>query len=75
MCLPWNSISHVQEYEGAPERRPFTYDELQQFFDYADSRVDAVARSGRKGPWRRYETRRCSRRHTPLGFDVPSSVD
>lgn len=49
VCLPWNSISHVQEYEGAPERRPFTYDELQQFFDYADSRVDAVARSGRKG--------------------------
>ncbi|MFZ4178670.1 hypothetical protein ACOZCI_31110 [Streptomyces griseoincarnatus] len=25
----WNTITHANEYEGAPERRPFTYDEVQ----------------------------------------------
>lgn len=49
VCLPWNTTVHAQEYEGEPGRRSFTYDELQRFFDYADSRVDVAARSGRKG--------------------------
>lgn len=49
VCLPWNTAAHVQEYEGSPHRRALTFDEVQQLFDYADSRVEAVACSGRKG--------------------------
>jgi len=32
----WNSIAHLQSYEGNPEARPFTREELQRFIDYAD---------------------------------------
>lgn len=49
VCHEWNTVTHLNEYEGRPTRRPLTYDELQQFFDYLDDRVDRVARSGRKG--------------------------
>jgi len=49
VCHEWNTVAHLNEYEGKPQRRPLTYDELQQFFDCLDDRVDRVARSGRKG--------------------------
>lgn len=49
VCHEWNTAVHVAEYEGRPERRPLTRAELQRFFDYADGRVDAAVRSGRKG--------------------------
>ncbi len=49
VCHEWNTVAHLNEYEGRPERRPLTYDELQCLFDYLDDRVEVAARSGRKG--------------------------
>jgi len=49
VCHEWNTVAHLDEYEGNPAKRPFSYDELQRLFDYLDDRVDRVARSGRKG--------------------------
>jgi integrase/recombinase XerC len=45
----WNSITHLQSYEGNPEARPFTREELQRFIDYADDQVDRAVRAKRKG--------------------------
>lgn len=44
-----NTAAHVCDYEGRPERRPLTRDELQVLFDTADAAVDEAARSPRKG--------------------------
>ena len=49
VCHEWNTAVHAAEYEGRPERRPFTRAELQAFFDYAGERVAAVRQRGRKG--------------------------
>jgi len=49
VCLPWNTVTHVQEYEGTPRRRALSFDEVEALFDCADRRVDEVAGSGRKG--------------------------
>ena len=49
VCHDFNTAAHLVEYEGRPERRPFSYDELQTLFDYLDARVEKIARSGRKG--------------------------
>ena len=49
VCHEWNTVAHLTEYEGRPERRPLSYDELQTLFDYLDARVEHVATSGRKG--------------------------
>jgi integrase/recombinase XerC len=49
ICHEWNTIAHLNDYEGNPEARPFTREELQRFLDYADDQVDRAARSGRKG--------------------------
>lgn len=49
VCHEWNTIAHLNDYEGNPEARPFTREELQQFLDYADAQVERAARSGRKG--------------------------
>lgn len=51
VCHDFNTVAHLNEYEGRPGRRPFTYDELQHLFDFLDARVDRIARSGRKGAW------------------------
>lgn len=45
----WNTIAHLNDYEGDPEARPFTREELQRFFDYADGQVDRAVRAGGKG--------------------------
>lgn len=45
----WNTIAHLSDYEGSPEARPFSREELQAFFDYADDQVEVAARSGHKG--------------------------
>jgi site-specific recombinase XerD len=45
----WNTITHVSEFEGDPRRRPLTYDEVQDLFDAADSLVEKIRASGRKG--------------------------
>ncbi|VXB66548.1 Integrase [Arthrobacter sp. 9V] len=49
ICLRWNTTRHVQDYEGHPSRRALTLEELQNFFDYADARVESILTSGRKG--------------------------
>ena len=49
ICHEWNTIAHLNDYEGNPEARPFTREELQRFLDYADDQVDRAVRSGRKG--------------------------
>ena len=37
------------DYEGRPEARPFTRDELQRFLDYADDQVERAVGARRKG--------------------------
>ena len=49
ICHEWNTVSHLSGYEGSPEARPFTREELQRFLDYADDQVERAVRSGRKG--------------------------
>ncbi|MEV0898178.1 tyrosine-type recombinase/integrase [Actinoplanes sp. NPDC049802] len=49
ICHEWNTIPHLQDYEGRPEARPFSREELQRFLDYADDQVERALRSGRKG--------------------------
>jgi len=45
----WNSIAHLQSYEGSPEARPFSREEVQRFIDYADDQVERAVRAKRKG--------------------------
>ncbi len=45
----WNTIAHLNDYEGDPEARPFTRQELQRFLDYADEQVEGAVRARRKG--------------------------
>jgi integrase/recombinase XerC len=49
ICHEWNTIAHLNDYEGSPEARPFTREEIQRFLDYADDQVDRAVRSKRKG--------------------------
>jgi site-specific recombinase XerD len=45
----WNTVAHLNDYEGNPEARPFTRAELQRFLDYADDQVERAVRAKRKG--------------------------
>jgi integrase/recombinase XerC len=47
ICHEWNTIAHLNDYEGDPEARPFTREELQRFLDYADDQVDRAVRAKR----------------------------
>ncbi len=49
ICHEWNTIAHLNSYEGRPEARPFTREELQRFLDYADEQVERAVRAKRKG--------------------------
>nr|WP_218108711.1 tyrosine-type recombinase/integrase [Streptomyces sp. EN16] len=49
ICHEWNTIAHLNDYEGRPEARPFTREEIQRFLDYADDQVDRAVRAKRKG--------------------------
>jgi site-specific recombinase XerC len=49
ICHERNTIAHLNDYEGNPEARPFSREELQRFFDYADEQVDRAVRAKRKG--------------------------
>lgn len=49
VCHEWNTLDHLLDYEGAPDRRPMTRGELQQLFDHIDERVDLALRRDRKG--------------------------
>jgi integrase/recombinase XerC len=45
----WNTARHTSETEARPQVRPFTRDELQGFFDFADDQVARARKLGRKG--------------------------
>jgi integrase/recombinase XerC len=45
----WNTIAHLNGYEGDPEARPFTREELQRFLDYADAQVERAVKAKHKG--------------------------
>jgi hypothetical protein len=49
VCHEWNTIAHLNDYEGSPEARPFTREEMQRFLDYADEQVERAVRGKRKG--------------------------
>ena len=49
ICHEWNTIAHLNDYEGSPEARPFTREEMQRFLDYADEQVDRAVKAKRKG--------------------------
>jgi len=49
VCHEGNTGAHVADFEGGPGRRPFTREELQAFFDYADAQVRRISAAGRKG--------------------------
>ena len=49
ICHEWNTIGHLNDYEGSPEARPLSREELQRFLDYADDQVERAVRSRRKG--------------------------
>ena len=49
ICHEWNTISHLNDYEGNPEARPLSRVELQRFLDYADEQVERAVRAKRKG--------------------------
>jgi integrase/recombinase XerC len=38
ICHEWNTIAHLNDYEGSPEARPFTREELQRFIWSRNSR-------------------------------------
>jgi len=49
ICHEWNTVAHLVDYEGDPGRRPFTRQEMQDFLDCADDRVETARKSRRKG--------------------------
>jgi site-specific recombinase XerD/DNA-binding Xre family transcriptional regulator len=49
ICHEWNTIAHLNDYEGSPEARPFTREEMQRFLDYADEQVERAVKGKRKG--------------------------
>ncbi|HEY3751869.1 MAG TPA: hypothetical protein VGL80_22025 [Pseudonocardiaceae bacterium] len=61
ICHEWNTIAHLNDYEGDPEARPFTREELQRFLDYADEQVERAARANVRAHLRPTGTPRCSR--------------
>ncbi len=49
ICHEWNTVAHTTEFEGRPQNRPLTREELQALFDHADEQVARVVGLGRKG--------------------------
>ncbi|MEU6720771.1 tyrosine-type recombinase/integrase [Nonomuraea sp. NPDC046802] len=49
VCHEWNTAAHLTDYEGDPDRRPMTREEIQAFLDHADDQVERAVRLGRKG--------------------------
>ena len=48
ICHPWNTHSHLAEFEARASRRPFGYDELEAFFARADEIAeDLIASRGK----------------------------
>lgn len=49
VCHEWNTLPHLQDYEGTPGRRPLTRTELQLLLDHADGEVTRLLDEHRKG--------------------------
>lgn len=49
ICFEWNTVRHLASFEGLPERRGLTYDEIETLLDFADSRAVSLREDGRKG--------------------------
>jgi integrase/recombinase XerC len=49
ICHEWNTARHISAQEGRAAVRPFTRQELQTFFDFADEQMDRARRLHRKG--------------------------
>ncbi|WP_281712606.1 hypothetical protein [Dermacoccus nishinomiyaensis] len=49
VCHEWNTLAHLQDYEGKPGRRPLTRSELQRLLDHADAEVTRLLDERRKG--------------------------
>ena len=49
ICHEWNTIAHLNDYEGSPQARPFARQEVQRFLDYADEQVERAVKARRKG--------------------------
>ncbi len=49
ICHECNTIVHLNDYEGSPEARPLSREEVQRFLDYADEQVGRAVKARRKG--------------------------
>ena len=49
VCHDWNTTRHLEQYEGAAERRPLDDAEKARLFGAADARVEAARSSSDKG--------------------------
>jgi integrase/recombinase XerC len=49
ICDEWNTTQHTAEFEGRPERRPLSFEEVETFFDYADSLSGSIRKAKKKG--------------------------
>lgn len=54
ICFEWNTVRHLAQFEGRPQRRPFSYTELQRLFDTADDRIEEARGRGVKGSLEAY---------------------
>lgn len=68
VCNEWNTVAHLNEYEGRPQRRPLTYRELQDLFDWLDTRIEQIVRLGRK--WSLAAWRDATMIKTTYGFGL-----
>ncbi|WP_319178505.1 tyrosine-type recombinase/integrase [Streptomyces sp. ID05-47C] len=75
ICHEWNTIPHLQDYEGDPEARPFTREDLQMFLDFADDQVERAQRSGRKGTLAAYRDATFVQGHLRVGASPYRDVE
>jgi len=71
ICHEWNTIAHLNDYEGSPEARPLSREELQRFLDYADDQVERAAASRRKGALAAYRDATLFKSSTGGGCGAP----
>ncbi|MFI6984235.1 hypothetical protein ACIBSV_37360 [Embleya sp. NPDC050154] len=55
----WNTVRHGSDFEGRPERRPLSYDEVQALFDVRTDGSSPFARPVARARWPRTGTRCC----------------
>ena len=65
ICHRWNTVEHLAEFEGRPEVRALTYDEVQHFPMSATNGSRRSAGAAGRERWRHCEMPRSSRPSTP----------